>query len=309
MMRVEALVRRTAPLRSSTPDRSALGNRHGPGITLAAAAPTTDGRENPATDTSRIAPSQDRKTFKSSNLDPAAGMACRRSPTRLRLCNTPQAPRLVTENRAGTVRLSKIVLDGKRPITEGLPVLLPPPLFHACRRHYPGGGAGRCARRSLPGRWQPSPRFCRVGFRIVRFEGCSAFTRVAARMVTEPPKATLFHRSASGHGRCLHHPLRLLPAGTTVTGRDSHPLRNGAFPRRTEPSALRARLHLRRRPLPGVCAPPAAQSRLPDQRRHRHRALQGPFPLPARGEPPLCRPRAGRPRRDPVHAHCMIPRA
>ena len=33
--------------------------------------------------------------------------------------------------------------------------------------------------------------------------------------------------------RYLHHPLRLLPAGTTVAGRDSHPLRNGAFSRRT----------------------------------------------------------------------------
>jgi len=31
------------------------------------------------------------------------------------------------------------------------------------------------------------------------FEACSAFTRVAARMVAEPPKAALFHRSASGH--------------------------------------------------------------------------------------------------------------
>ena len=29
--------------------------------------------------------------------------------------------------------------------------------------------------------------------------------------------------------RCLHRPLRLLPAGATVAGRDSHPLRNGAF--------------------------------------------------------------------------------
>ena len=29
--------------------------------------------------------------------------------------------------------------------------------------------------------------------------------------------------------RYLHHPLRLLPAGTTVAGRDSHPLKNGAF--------------------------------------------------------------------------------
>ena len=39
-------------------------------MTLAADAPTTDGRENPATNTSRIVPSQDRKTFKSSTLDP-----------------------------------------------------------------------------------------------------------------------------------------------------------------------------------------------------------------------------------------------
>ena len=39
----------------------------------------------------------------------------------------------------------------------------------------------------------------RVGFRIARFGACSAFTRVAARMVAEPPKAASLHRSASGH--------------------------------------------------------------------------------------------------------------
>ena len=33
--------------------------------------------------------------------------------------------------------------------------------------------------------------------------------------------------------RCLHRPLRLLPAGATVAGRDSHPLGDGAFPRHT----------------------------------------------------------------------------
>ena len=38
--------------------------------------------------------------------------------------------------------------------------------------------------------------------------------------------------------RYLHHPLRLLPAGTTVAGRDSHPLKNGAFPRRTRNDTL-----------------------------------------------------------------------
>ena len=48
----------------------ALANRTGPSMTLAADAPTTDGRESPATDISRIVHPQDRKTFKSSTLDP-----------------------------------------------------------------------------------------------------------------------------------------------------------------------------------------------------------------------------------------------
>ena len=41
-----------------------------------------------------------------------------------------------------------------------------------------------------------------------------------------------------GRYRYLHHPLRLLPAGATVAGRDSHPLGNGAFARRTEKCGL-----------------------------------------------------------------------
>ena len=73
------------------------------------------------------------------------------------------------------------------------------PLLHTCRRHYPGG-TGRCSRRSLPDRWQPSPYSGRVGFRITRFEACAAFTRVAARVVAEPPHrqravATTVHRA------------------------------------------------------------------------------------------------------------------
>ena len=106
------------------------------------------------------------------------------------------------------------------------------PLFHACRRQYPGG-TGRCPRRSLPGPWQPSPYCGRVGFRIRRFEACSAFTRVAARMVAEPPNGDPLSSKCFRRCRCLHRPLRLLPAGATVAGRDSHPLRNGAFARRT----------------------------------------------------------------------------
>ena len=62
------------------------------------------------------------------------------------------------------------------------------PLFHTCHRQYPGG-PGRCSRRSLPDRWQPSPFQRRVGFRSARFEACAAFTRVVACVVTEPPKA------------------------------------------------------------------------------------------------------------------------
>ena len=64
------------------------------------------------------------------------------------------------------------------------------PLLHACRRQYPGG-TGWCVRRSLPCRWQPSPYYRRVGFRVTLFEACSAFTRVAARMFAEPPMAAL----------------------------------------------------------------------------------------------------------------------
>ena len=68
------------------------------------------------------------------------------------------------------------------------------PLFHACYRHYPGG-TGRCSRRSLPDRWQPSPLFRRVGFRVTRFEACSAFTRVVVavgnRVTPVPPRRSV----------------------------------------------------------------------------------------------------------------------
>ena len=54
-------------------------------------------------------------------------------------------------------------------------------------------------RRSRPMRASPSsrpmaafPLFRRVGLRVARFEACSAFTRVAARMVAEPPKAARY---------------------------------------------------------------------------------------------------------------------
>jgi len=109
------------------------------------------------------------------------------------------------------------------------------PLFHACCRHYPGG-IGRCSRRSLPGHWQPSPGKRRVGFRISGFGACSAFARATARVVADHPRWPL---SSECFSRCryLHRPLRLLPVGATVTGRDSHPLRNGALHGARRPDA------------------------------------------------------------------------
>ena len=74
-----------------------------------------------------------------------------------------------------------------------------------------------------------------------------------------------------------------------------------------EPGPLRSGFHLRRRPMPGVCAAHATQSRLPDQRGHRHRALWRPLPFHARGQSPLCRTGPGGPRRDLDRANRIIP--
>ena len=128
--------------------------------------------------------------------------ACSRSPSL-----PPEAPSLGRHCPASTVVRASPPPWPARPCPHGSSVgachatgrasrVASIPLFHTCRRHYPGG-TGRCSRRSLPDRWQPSPIFGRVGFRVARFEACSAFTRVAARVLAEPPKAALCHRSAS----------------------------------------------------------------------------------------------------------------
>jgi hypothetical protein len=41
---------------------------------------------------------------------------------------------------------------------------------------------------------QPSPNGRRVGIRIVTFEACSGFTRITARRIAQPPKATFVTR-------------------------------------------------------------------------------------------------------------------
>ena len=108
------------------------------------------------------------------------------------------------------------------------------PLFHACRRQYPGG-AGRCPRRSLSGRCQPSPIF----------DGSASalpVSRPARRSLALRPTWSLSRPrrpvapECFSRSRYLLQPLRLLPAGATVAGRGSHPLGDGTFPRRTNKS-------------------------------------------------------------------------
>ncbi len=105
------------------------------------------------------------------------------------------------------------------------------------RRRYPGGTVWH-PRRSLPNRYQPSPFLNGVGSSIARFQACSAFTRVAARRIAEPPVAALFIEALE-RSRHLIHWLRLLPAGATVAMRDSHPMSNSALSRRTERIGLK----------------------------------------------------------------------
>ena len=108
-------------------------------------------------------------------------------------------------------------------------------LLHACCRQYPGGDDRPVsfAPTGGTGRWQPSPIQRRVGLRIIFFEACSAFTRVAACVLAEPPKAVRFTEVLQS----VSLPPRPAPIATgwneQVAGRDSHPLERSALARRT----------------------------------------------------------------------------
>src|ERR1022692_2191063 len=71
------------------------------------------------------------------------------------------------------------------------------PVFRAlslctCRRHYPGAASGRIASLISSRRISLPRKGCRVGLRIVLFEACSAFTRVAAcTLALSPIRDTL----------------------------------------------------------------------------------------------------------------------
>ena len=118
----------------------------------------------------------------------------------------------------------------------GLPVLLPSPSSMRAAAttpaepagarvvHFPAGG-------SLPQTTDGSAPALHV-------------SRPARRSLALRPAWSLDHPRRSVTPECfkpcrhLHDPLRLLPAGTTVAGRDSHPLRNGAFPRHAVATVL-----------------------------------------------------------------------
>ena len=115
--------------------------------------------------------------------------------------SSPEAPSLHRNYPASLVlraspppRRPRLTLTGSR-LTRatppaGLPRVATFSLLSTCHRQYPGG-TDRCFRRSLPGRWQPSPFLRRVGFRITRFEACSAFAHAVACGLAESPNATL----------------------------------------------------------------------------------------------------------------------
>ena len=137
----------------------------------------------------------------------------------------------------------------------GLPVLLPSPSSMRAAATTPAGLAGAFV-----------ARFPTSGS-LPRLTGGSA----PALLVSRPARRSLALRPAWSLGRprrpvcsecfrpcrCLHHPLRLLPAGATFAGRDSHPLRDGAFPRHTVSisrphlTTIRARHGRAWRPTPG----------------------------------------------------------
>ena len=68
----------------------------------------------------------------------------------------------------------------------GLPVLRTLSLCTCCR-HYPGAADGRTRCSNSPIRIRLPRKGCRVGLHIVRFEACSAFTRVAACTLARSP--------------------------------------------------------------------------------------------------------------------------
>ena len=104
--------------------------------------------------------------------------------------------------------------------------------FHACQRHYPDGSGSVPASLSSPSA---------IGLPLNTGGSASVLSvsRPARRSLAFRPACSLsrpwrpFTPECFRPFRYLHDPPWLLPTGATVVGRDSHPLEEGAFPRRT----------------------------------------------------------------------------
>ena len=109
----------------------------------------------------------------------------------------------------------------------GLPVLRPFPSSMRAAATTPAEPVGACVARFPTG--ASLPRFCGGSASALHV------SRPAQRLLTLRPAWSLSRPwrpvTSECFRRCryLHHPLRLLPAGATVAGRDSHPLGNGAL--------------------------------------------------------------------------------
>ena len=88
---------------------------------------------------------------------------------------------------------------------------------------------------------QPFPNGRRVGIRIVTFEACSGFTRISARRIAQPPKATFVTRLQPG--RLPDQAARQLPdLSTTIRVEPSStgdPRLRGALPQTDVGTGLR----------------------------------------------------------------------
>ena len=110
------------------------------------------------------------------------------------------------------------------------------PSVGAC--HATGQGFPCCAHSPLPCVLPPIPRRNPSVHASLTSQRVAAFPviragRLPRHTLSRPARRLLALRPVTSEclRRCryLHHPLRLLAAGTTVAGRDSHPLKNGAF--------------------------------------------------------------------------------
>jgi hypothetical protein len=117
-------------------------------------------------------------------------------------------------------------------------------------RRYPGAAAGRIPRSSNPAVSAFPGRGRRVGLRIVLFEACSAFTRVAACTLARSPIRDPLIEGFS-HFVTLHDCSDCFRL-ERIAGWGLHPLESAALSRRTPISVVRFRSQLRR-PMPQSC--------------------------------------------------------